>query len=121
VRAVQILAMRYPNRVTRLSESLQGEITRDDSGRLAGTANVTWELRSASVMCSYSHAITLGQAQLSGDVSNTEPVFMAEIDGAEYERRGQAACTASAIEAGNSLGDQLEPRAASRLLDSRTI
>ncbi len=47
--------------------------------------------------------------QTSGDVSNTEAVFMAEIDGADYEIRGQNGCTANAIEAGNSLSDRLEP------------
>lgn len=39
----------------------------------------------------------------------SELVFMAEINGAAYERRGENACTASVIEEGNSSIERLEP------------
>jgi hypothetical protein len=45
----------------------------------------------------------------SGDVPSTEPVFMAELDGADYEKRGQGACDIAAIKLENSLADQFEP------------
>ncbi|MBE0680298.1 MAG: hypothetical protein IH589_00150 [Anaerolineales bacterium] len=45
----------------------------------------------------------------TGDLTDLDPVFMAEADGADYERRGENACTANVIEEGNSLGDRLEP------------
>lgn len=45
----------------------------------------------------------------TGDLSDLKPVFMAESDGAAYERRGENACTANVIEEGNSLSDRLEP------------
>ena len=45
----------------------------------------------------------------TGDLTDLDPVFMAEADGADYERRGENACSANAIEEGNSLGDRLEP------------
>jgi len=45
----------------------------------------------------------------TGDLINPDPVFMAEMDGAAYERRGEDACTAIVIEEGNSLSERLEP------------
>jgi hypothetical protein len=45
----------------------------------------------------------------TGDLTNLDPVFMAEAGGANYERRGENACTATVIEAGNSLRDRMEP------------
>jgi hypothetical protein len=45
----------------------------------------------------------------TGNTSNPDAVFMVEANGADYEKRGENICTAKAIEAGNSLGDQLEP------------
>jgi hypothetical protein len=45
----------------------------------------------------------------TGDPSNPATVFMAEMEGAAYERRGEAGCTASAIQEGHSLADRLEP------------
>jgi hypothetical protein len=61
----------YPNLVTTLDETTHGTIqTTDlDNQELAGTANVTWSLRSFSVMCSHSHSITLSQAHLNGTSS----------------------------------------------------
>jgi hypothetical protein len=47
-------------------------------------------------------------------VANAEPVFMAELDGVDYEVRGQNPCAASAVEQGYSLSDRLEP---ARFLD----
>lgn len=44
-----------------------------------------------------------------GNIPDLDAVFMAELDGAAYERRGENACTASVIEQGNSLADWLEP------------
>jgi hypothetical protein len=45
----------------------------------------------------------------TGDPSTPDPVFMAELEGAAFERRGEGACTASAIQEGHSLADRLEP------------
>jgi len=45
----------------------------------------------------------------SGDLPDLDAVFMAEADGAAYERLGENACTAIVIEQGNSLGERLEP------------
>jgi hypothetical protein len=45
----------------------------------------------------------------SGDLANLDPVFMAELDGADYKKIGQAACETSAIQEGNSLADGFEP------------
>jgi hypothetical protein len=45
----------------------------------------------------------------TGDLANLESVFMAEAGGADYERRGEKACTANVIESGNSLSNRLEP------------
>jgi len=43
--------------------------------------------------------------------SNLESVFVAEIDGLDYERRGENACTATALREGNTLSERLEPTA----------
>jgi hypothetical protein len=45
----------------------------------------------------------------AGALSDLDPVFMAEADGAAYERRGKRTCTASVIDPGNSLADRMEP------------
>ncbi len=45
----------------------------------------------------------------TGDLSNLDGVFMAEMDGADYERRGESSCVANAIAAGYSLGERMEP------------
>jgi hypothetical protein len=45
----------------------------------------------------------------TGDLTNLDPVFMAEVDGAAYERRGKNACNASVIEQGNSPIQRLDP------------
>ena len=45
----------------------------------------------------------------SGDTSDPDAIFMAEVNGADYERHGEDSCSASAIEAGNSLSDRMEP------------
>jgi hypothetical protein len=47
--------------------------------------------------------------QTSGDVSSTQPVYLAELDGAAYEQDGQGLCTATAVVTGSSLSDRLEP------------
>ncbi len=41
--------------------------------------------------------------------SQPEPVFQAEMDGLNYERRGEDACNATEIQEGNSLGERFEP------------
>jgi hypothetical protein len=41
--------------------------------------------------------------------SDSEPLFMAELDGAEYAKTGQAACETTAIQPGNTLADRFEP------------
>ncbi|HCC79252.1 MAG: hypothetical protein A2X25_15495 [Chloroflexi bacterium GWB2_49_20] len=45
----------------------------------------------------------------AGDISDLHPVFMAEVDGAAYERRGENACAASVIQEGISLAERWEP------------
>ena len=45
----------------------------------------------------------------TGDLTDLDPVFMTEANGATYERRGENACIATVIEEGNSLRDRLEP------------
>ena len=45
----------------------------------------------------------------SGDSSDLDRVFMAELDGAAYERRGENACNATVIDSENSLAKHLEP------------
>jgi hypothetical protein len=45
----------------------------------------------------------------TGDTSNPEQVFMAELDGVVYDQRGTNACFANVIDIGNSISDQYEP------------
>lgn len=45
----------------------------------------------------------------SGDVSDPEAVFMAELDGAAYERRGESACNATVIDPENLPIERLNP------------
>lgn len=45
----------------------------------------------------------------TGDLSNLDPVFMAEMDGVDYERRGENSCSAEASVEGNSLAERMEP------------
>jgi hypothetical protein len=47
--------------------------------------------------------------QTTGPVSTTDPVFLAEMDGVDYQQQGQQLCTAAFITPGNTLSDQLEP------------
>jgi len=44
----------------------------------------------------------------SGSTPNSESVFMAEMAGLDYERRGEEACIATAIQEGNLLADHFE-------------
>ncbi len=44
----------------------------------------------------------------SGDLPNLEPMFLAEMNGLDYERRGELECTATEIQAGDSLTDRFE-------------
>jgi len=48
----------YLNLKTFLTESLTGVFTRDDANNLSGTATVSWNLRSFSVLCSHQHTAT---------------------------------------------------------------
>jgi hypothetical protein len=43
------------------------------------------------------------------DSSNLDPVVLAEMNGTAYERRGENACSATPLQAENSLGERLEP------------
>lgn len=45
----------------------------------------------------------------TGDVSAPDAVFIAEVDGAAYERRGENACNATVIDQENSLIERLKP------------
>lgn len=45
----------------------------------------------------------------SGNGSNLESVFLAEMGGLDYERRGEKACNATAVQEGNTLTERLEP------------
>lgn len=47
--------------------------------------------------------------ETTGAVPAIDSVFMAEADGASYERLGENACSANLIEPGNSLADWMEP------------
>ena len=47
--------------------------------------------------------------QKTGDYSDVAPVFLAEVDGVDYERHGDDQCHAVAIQEGDSFGDLLEP------------
>lgn len=46
--------------------------------------------------------------ETAGDALNPGVVFLAELEGAAFERRGEEACTAAAIQKGSSLTDRLE-------------
>ena len=52
------------------------------------------------------HQLTI---EKTGNLSDLDTVFMAESNGASYERRGENDCMATVIEEGNSLTEQLEP------------
>ncbi|MCX6056901.1 MAG: hypothetical protein NTW69_01955 [Chloroflexi bacterium] len=52
------------------------------------------------------HQLTI---EKTGNLSNLDTVFMAESNGASYERRGENDCIATVIEEGNALTEQLEP------------
>ena len=45
----------------------------------------------------------------TGDISGPDAVFIAEADGAAYERRGENACNATVIDQENSLIERLKP------------
>lgn len=45
----------------------------------------------------------------TGDNSDPDAVFMAEVDGAAYEQRGESACNANVIDEERSLGNTWEP------------
>jgi hypothetical protein len=45
----------------------------------------------------------------AGLAAESEPLYLAERDGASFEKRGEQACTAGVIEAGQSLGELMEP------------
>ena len=47
--------------------------------------------------------------ETASDASNPDPVFLAEMNGMGYERRGETACNGTPIQEGNSLGERLEP------------
>jgi len=47
--------------------------------------------------------------ETAGNIPDITSVFMAEADGADYERLGENVCTASVIKQGNSLADWMEP------------
>ena len=61
----------FPNLRTSLTDNLRGQIKTTGSGdQLAGTGDVTWSLRSFSVMCSHSHSLTLDHASMTGQPSD---------------------------------------------------
>lgn len=45
----------------------------------------------------------------SGDIPDPTSAFLAELDGADYEKSGEQACETTAIPEGNSLADRFEP------------
>jgi hypothetical protein len=47
----------------------------------------------------------------TGDLISLDPVFMAEVDGAAYEKRGENACNANVIDQENSQIERLAPDA----------
>jgi len=54
-------------------------------------------------------AARLVTIEKTGDLSDLVPVFMAEVDGAAYERLGKTTCTATVLDQSNSLAERLEP------------
>lgn len=52
------------------------------------------------------HQLTI---ERTGDSSNLDSVFMAEMNGMLYERRGENVCNATPAQEENSLGERLEP------------
>ncbi len=60
----------YPNLTTTLTQITKGKIVKDNSsGMWNGIGNVTWSLRSFSVMCPHSHSLTLDQVNMEGQGS----------------------------------------------------
>jgi hypothetical protein len=45
----------------------------------------------------------------TGDLTDLNPVFMADTGGTAYEHIGENVCSATPIESGKSLGDRMEP------------
>jgi hypothetical protein len=45
----------------------------------------------------------------TGDLADTDPVFMLELGGVADERHGDGACISTVVEPGRSLGDRFEP------------
>jgi len=55
------------NLATILKETLTGEMTRDESGALSGTATANWSLQSFSAMCAHAHVVTPSTVSLKGE------------------------------------------------------
>jgi len=71
------------NLATILKETLHGEMTRDEAGVLSGTANVSWDLRSFSAMCSHAHMVTPSTASLKGEQTGATLHFHLTYDAFE--------------------------------------
>lgn len=59
-----------------------------------------------SLQEAFARELTITSAGLAAEL---EPVYLAERDGASFEKRGEQTCTAGVLEAGQSLGELMEP------------
>jgi hypothetical protein len=76
-----------------------------------GTNNnqpVKWS-RTYAMLASRTPALRQLTVQTTGDVSDTDQRYMAEMDGVDYEQDGKNACTATIMDPGNTLSAHLEP------------
>jgi len=87
--------------------SYKATLTLSFDGTLDGKAH-KWSKTYTMLSAKEPAALQLTIAK-TGDLTNLDPIFMAEANGANYERSGENTCNATVIEAGNSLRDRLEP------------
>ena len=87
--------------------SYKGTLTLSFDGTKAGQPN-KWSKTYVMLAIKEPAARQLTIEQ-TGDLSNLDSVFMAEMDGADYEQNGQNSCVANLIVEGSSLAAQMEP------------
>ena len=99
----------FPNPTAGLADlsSYRATVILSFDGTVAGSAS-KWT-KTYVMLRTKEPSIRQLTVEKTGDLTFLDPVFMAEADGADYERRGENDCNANAIEEGNSLGDRLEP------------
>ena len=87
--------------------SYQATLTLSFDGTEAGTAQ-HWS-KAYVMLSSQQPAARQLTIEKTGDFPDLDAVFMAELDGAAYQRLGQNACDATIIDPANSLGELMEP------------